>query len=154
MVSVQALTHAKPDGYTIALIKPAQMGASTLLYKKMAYDPSAGQSYVTVAATQSNVVAVRSSLYVSSIQQLVSVLKASPAKYTYAAIGQGSINHLCMELIATIHGATLTRVDYGSTPQALTALISGEVDMGCLLAQAVLSQAEAGKLQLFRVAAT
>ncbi len=152
MIAVQDVATAKPDGYTIAISPPGPVGVNTLLYKKMPYDPATDLSYVTIAVTQSNVLAVRASMNVSRVRDLVHVLKAKPGKYTYAAVGLGSINHLCMELLGLNSATDITRIVYGGTPQAMMAMVSGEVDMGCLPAQAVIPQIRAGTLRALAVA--
>jgi len=152
MIAVQSVANARPDGYTIAISPPGPLGVNTLLYKKMPYDPATDLSYVTLAVTQSNVLAVRSSLNVSTIKDLVALLKQQPGKYTYGTVGLGSINHLCMELLGINTGTDITRVVYNGTPQALMAMVSGEIDMGCLPAQAVIPQVRAGKVRALAVA--
>ncbi|CAN5511084.1 tripartite tricarboxylate transporter substrate binding protein [soil metagenome] len=154
MIAVQAAANAKPDGYTFAVSPPGPLGVNTLLYKKMPYDPATDLSYVMLAVTQSNVLAVRSSLNVSTLKELLALLRAQPEKYTYASVGLGSINHLCMELLAMNSATHLTRIAYSGTPQALMAMVSGEIDMGCLPAQAVIPQITAGTVKALAVATT
>jgi tripartite-type tricarboxylate transporter receptor subunit TctC len=154
MIAVHGIANARPDGYTIAISPPGPLGVNTLLYKKMLYDPAVDLAYVTVAVTQSNVLAVRSSLNVSNVKELMALLRAQPGKYTYATVGLGSINHLCMELLAMNSATEVTRVTYAGTPQALLAMVSGEIDMGCLPAQAVVPQVKAGKVKALAVATT
>lgn len=150
-IAVNLVAKAGPDGYTFGITPPGPVGVNRLLYKHMPYDPDKELAPVTLAVTQANVLAVRRSLDVPNLDALLAALAANPGKYTYAAVGTGSINHLCMEMLALQSHAELTRISYSGTPQALLAIVSGETDMGCLPAQAVMPQARAGKLQALAV---
>lgn len=151
-VAVNVVAKAPPDGYTVGITPPGPMGADTLLQKRLPYDPARELALVTLAVTQANVLVVRSSLSAKDMGQLISTLERNPDKYTYAAIGAGSINRLCMELVAQQSGTKMTRVAYAGTPQAILAVVSGEVDMACLPEQAVAAQVQAGKLRALAVA--
>lgn len=151
-VAANFVAKASPDGYTVGITPPGPIGADTLLQKRLPYDPARELALVTLAVTQANVLVVRSALNVKDMGQLVPMLAQHPGQYTYAAIGAGSINRLCMELVAQQSGTNITRVTYAGTPQAMLAVISGEVDMGCLPEQAVAAQVRAGKLRALAVA--
>jgi tripartite-type tricarboxylate transporter receptor subunit TctC len=151
-IAVGAVARAQPDGYTLAITPPGPVGVNTLLYRKLPYDPATQLTLISVGATQSNVVVARSSLGIASLGELVTKAKRDAGKYTYASIGMGSINHLCMELIALNSGTSFTQVNYPGTSQAMLALLGGEVDFGCLPAQAVAPQLHEGKLRALAVA--
>ncbi|WP_029049716.1 tripartite tricarboxylate transporter substrate binding protein [Cupriavidus sp. amp6] len=151
-VAVNVVAKASPDGYTVGITPPGPMGADTLLQNRLPYDPAKDLALVTLAVTQANVLVVRSTLNAKDMGQLISTLEKDPEKYTYAAIGAGSINRLCMELVAQQSGTKMTRVPYAGTPQAILAVISGEVDMACLPEQAVAAQVQAGKLRALAIA--
>lgn len=151
-IAVNAIAKAFPDGYTVGITPPGPLGADTVLQKRLQYDPRKDLVLVTLAVTQANVLVVRSTLDVKDVGQLTRSLSTAPGKYTYAAIGAGSVNRLCMELVAQRSGTSITRVPYAGTPQAMLAVISGEVDMACLPEQAVAAQVQAGKLRALAVA--
>ena len=56
-----------------------------------------------------------------------------------------------MEAIALKSGVTLVHIPYASSPQAVTALLRGDVQMACLPAIAVTPQAGPGKLKILAV---
>jgi tripartite-type tricarboxylate transporter receptor subunit TctC len=151
MIAVAAAAKAAPDGYTLAVTPPGPVGIDTILYKKMPYD-ARQLSLISIGATQANVLVARTALGVDSIQEILPLLRAHPGKYTYASVGVGSINHLCMELLAMKVGSRMVQVPYPGTAQATLALIGGEVDFGCLPAQAIAGQVKSGKLKALAVA--
>jgi len=74
---------------------------------------------------------------VNSAAELVALLKREPGKYNFGSIGNGSLSHLAMEAIALASGTQMVHIPYPSSPAAMTAIIRGDVQMGCLPAIAV-----------------
>jgi len=141
-----------PDGQTIGLSIAGPLAVNALLYKSMPYDPARDLAPVTIAATQPSVLVVTPRLGVSSTAQLIALLKASPGKYNYSSMGGGSISHLAMEALAASSGTRIVHVPYSGSAPAVLALLSGEVDLACLPAAAVMPQIKAGKLTALAVA--
>jgi tripartite-type tricarboxylate transporter receptor subunit TctC len=106
---------------------------------------------VTQLITQPSALAVNPDLKVNSVAELIALVKASPGQYNFASIGNGSLSHLAMEAIAIKAGATLVHVAYTSSPQAMTAIMRGDAQMGCLPAISVTPQARAGKVKILAV---
>ena len=50
-------------------------------------------------------------------------------KLNFSTVGSGSLGHLGAELFNSMIGATMTHVPYKGSPQAMTALVTGEADM-------------------------
>lgn len=151
-IAVNLIAKASPDGYTIGITPPGPVGADTVLQTHLPYDARKDLALVTLAVTQANILVVRSTLDINDMGQLTRSLAKEPGRYTYAAIGAGSVNRLCMEMVALRSSTSITRVSYAGTPQAMLAVISGEVDMACLPEQAVAAQVRAGKLRTLAVA--
>src|SRR5262249_35448210 len=108
-------------------------------------------AYVTLVATQPSVLAVNARLGVGTVAELIDVLKKNPGKFNYGSIGNGSISHLAMEAIALTSGTRIVHVPYASSPQAMTALLRGDVDMVCLPAIAVTPQLASGTVKMLAV---
>jgi tripartite-type tricarboxylate transporter receptor subunit TctC len=67
-------------------------------------------------------------------------------------MGAGSISHLAMESLASKSGTSVVHVPYAGSGPAVTALLSGNADIGCLPAAAVMPQIKAGKIKALAVA--
>ena len=151
-IGTDAVAKAAPDGQTIGLSIAGPLAVNTLLYKSMPYDPARDLALITIAATQPSVLVVTPRLGVSTTAELVAALKANPGKYNYSSMGGGSISHLAMEALASRSGAEIVHVPYSGSAPAVLALLSGEVDLACLPAAAVMPQIKAGKLKALAVA--
>jgi tripartite-type tricarboxylate transporter receptor subunit TctC len=121
------------------------------LFSKLPYDPGKDIAAVTQLITQPSALAVNPELKVNTVAELVALLKANPGKYNFASIGNGSLSHLAMEALAIKAGVKLVHIPYQGSPAAMTAIMRGDAQMGCLPAISVTPQAEAGKLKILAV---
>ncbi len=122
-IGTDAVAKAAPDGATIGVSIGGPLAINTLLFRKLPYDPSKDLALITMLVTQPSVLAVNGDLSVSSVPQLVDLIRRNPGKYNFGSIGTGSLSHLAMEAIAIKSGTQLVHVPYASSPQAVTALL-------------------------------
>jgi tripartite-type tricarboxylate transporter receptor subunit TctC len=145
------VAKAAPDGSTLGVSIGGPLAINTLLFSRLPYDPRKDIAPVTQLVTQPSVLAVPPELGISSVTELVALLKKNPGKYNFASIGNGSLSHLAMEAIALKAGAQLVHVPYASSPQAVTAVIRNDAQMACLPAISVTPQAAAGTVKILAV---
>ncbi len=150
-IGTDAVAKAAPDGATIGVSIGGPLAINTLLFRKLPYDPSKDLALITMLVTQPSVLAINSSLGVSSVPQLVDLIRRNPGKYNFGSIGTGSLSQLAVEAIAIKSGAQLVHVPYASSPQAVTALIRNEVQMACLPAISVVPQVSSGSVKILAV---
>lgn len=150
-LGTDAVAKAAPDGSTIGVSIGGPLAINTLLFAKLPYDPHKDIVPITQLVTQPSVLTVNPGLGVNSVAELVSLLKNNPGKYNFASIGNGSLSHLAMEAIAIKAGTQLVHVPYASSPQAVTAVIRNDAQMGCLPAIAVTPQAKMGAVKILAV---
>jgi tripartite-type tricarboxylate transporter receptor subunit TctC len=151
MTGTDAVAKAEPDGHTIGISLGGALAINTLLFSKMPYDPAKEIALITILTNQPSALAVPASLNVSSVAELLALLKKDPGKYNFGSIGNGSLSHLAVEAIAQKSGTKLTHVPYGSSPQAMTALIRGDVQVAVMPAIAVLPHAQSGAVKILAV---
>jgi tripartite-type tricarboxylate transporter receptor subunit TctC len=150
-LGTDAVAKAEPDGYTLGISIAGPLAINALLFGKLPYDPAKDFSYITMVATQPSALAVNTRLGVSTVAELVELLKRNPGKYNFGSIGNGSVSHLAMEAIALKSGTQIVHVPYTSSPQAMTALLRGDVEMACLPAIAVTPQLASGGVKILAV---
>lgn len=150
-IGTEAVARAAPDGYTMGVSITGPLVNNKVLYKKLGYDPFTDLAPVTQLVTQPSVLVVPSKLGVNSVAELIALLKKNPEKYNYASFGNGSIAHLAMELLAVQSDTKIVHVPYPGSPQAVQALLSGEVSMGALPPGPVMQHVKAGKLKALAV---
>jgi tripartite-type tricarboxylate transporter receptor subunit TctC len=150
-LGTDAVAKAEPDGYTLGISIAGPLAINALLFGKLPYDPRTDFTYVTMLATQPSALAVNARLGVTTVAELVEVLRKNPGKYNFGSIGNGSVSHLAMEAIALKSGTQIVHVPYTSSPQAMTALLRGDVQIVCLPAVAVTPQLASGEVKILAV---
>ena len=94
---------------------------------------------------------VNSNIKVNSAGELIALLKREHGKFNYGSIGAGSLSHLAMEAIALASGTQMVHVPYPGSPAAMTAIIRGDVQMGCLPAIAATPHVASGAVKILAV---
>ncbi len=150
-IGTDAVAKADPDGYTIGVSIGGPLAINPLLFSKLPYDPAKDIAPITQLVTQPSILAVNASLGVNSVGELIALLKREPGKFNFGSIGNGSLSHLAMEALAQKSGTRIVHVPYPGSPQAVTALIRGDVQMGCLPGISVASQAATQPIKMLAV---
>ena len=151
MTGTDAVAKAEPDGYTIGISIGGPLAINTLLFSKMPYDPRKELALITVLTTQPSALTVPANLPVKNVAELIAMLKKDPGKYNFGSIGNGSLSHLAMEAIAQRSGTQLVHIPYGSSPQAMTAVMRGDVQMAVMPAISVMPHAQSGAVKILAI---
>ena len=145
------VAKAAPDGSTLGVSIGGPLAINTLLFSQLPYDPRTDIAPITQLVTQPSALAVNPQLGVNNVAELIALLKKNPGKYNFSSIGNGSLSHLAIEAIELKTGAKLVHVPYASSPQAITAVIRDDAQMGCLPAISVTPHATAGTVKILAV---
>jgi len=150
-IGTNVVAKAHADGQTIGVSIAGALGVNALLFRNMPYDVARDIELITVAVSQPSVLVVGSKLATADTKQLAALMKAN-SKLGFASIGAGSISHLAMAALVAQTGGDAVHVPYRGSGAAVTAVLSGDVDMALLPAAAVMPHVKAGKLRALAVA--
>lgn len=145
-VAAEAVAKSEPDAYTLLATPPGPLATNRFIYSGLGYDPDAFVP-VTILASGPLVLVVRSSLPVSSLQELIAYAKANPDKLNFASSGVGSPPHLAMEMLKAKTGIRVVHVPYKGLTPALTDVVAGHVDIMFHDPASTLPQIRAGRLK-------
>jgi len=126
-IGTEAAAKAPADGHTLVLANDAGLATSPALYPKLAYDPARDFAPITLAASIPVVLVVNASFPASSVKELVNQAKANPGKIHYASGGNGSAQHLPMEMLKLAAGIDLVHVPYKGLGPAFNDVVSGQI---------------------------
>ena len=140
------VAKSAPDGYTL-LIVAFPFSVVPSLFKAMPYDTVRDFSPVILAATSPNLLVVHPSLPVNSVGELVALAKAKPGTLSYASTGNGSSNHISMELFKSLAGVDIVHIPYKGSGPAVSDLLGGQVQLMFDNTPNVLPQVKAGRLR-------
>ena len=149
-IGTQAVADARPDGYTF-LFTATSHGTVPAMRKKLPYDPAHGFEPVALTATSAMAFVVSPRLGVASFEDFVRHAKRAPGQLNYSSPGDGSIQHLAMELVKIETGMDLVHVPYKGSAGAVTDLVGGEVQATVVALQTVAPFVKSGRLQMLAV---
>ena len=127
-IGAEAAARAEPDGYTLLAAPATTLAVNPSLFPKLTFDLTAFVP-ITVLANEPNVLVAHPKLPFSTARELIAFAKANPGKLTYASPGIGSVQHLSMELLASMSGIALVHVPYKGLPPAVNDVVAGHVDL-------------------------
>jgi len=107
---------------------------------------------VAFVASAPQIMVVRSGLPVDSVPALIALAKANPGKLSFASAGVGTTVHLAGELLKYAAGIDVLHVPFKGGGQAISSLVTGEVDILFNNPGAVLVYIKSGKLKALAVA--
>jgi tripartite-type tricarboxylate transporter receptor subunit TctC len=99
------------------------------LIKTLPYNTTKDLQPVVLMARTANVLAVKSSLPVNNLKELVAYAKKNPGKLSYASFGNGTTAHFAGEMLKSMAGIYVVHIPYRGQGPALTDLIAGNVDL-------------------------
>src|SRR5438874_2454897 len=91
-IGTAQVAKAPPDGHTI-LFNDNSLAINPIFYDKVPYDPKDLEP-VMLAATNHVVFVVNPSVPTKTVAELIALIKAGAARYTFASGGTGSVTHL------------------------------------------------------------
>ena len=98
------------------------------LIKTLPYSTTKDLQPVVLMARTANVLAVKSTLPVNNLKELIDYAKKNPGKLSYASFGNGTTAHFAGEMLKSMAGIYAVHIPYRGQGPALTDLIAGNVD--------------------------
>src|SRR3954469_14658948 len=143
-IGTEAVARSAPDGYTLVLASPSHT-TNISLYSKLPWHPLTSFAPVAMVGVIPNVILVHPSVPVKTLAEFVAYAKANPGKINYASAGAGSSIHLAAELLEQMANIKLVHIPYKGQPEAVTALITGEVQVMPLTMALAKARIQAGQ---------
>lgn len=127
-IGMALAARATADGYTI-LVHSSSYTVTPTTYPNVPYDTLRDFSGVTPLANIPNVLVIAPSRGIRTVKELVAAAKAKPGTLTYASAGAGSATQLNAERFRLGAGFQGVHVPFKGTPEALTEVVTGRVDI-------------------------
>ena len=148
-----AVPRSAADGHTLL------MSADTLtmvpsLYKKLSFSPARDLVPIGAAATGTLALLVHPAVPVTTVAEFIALAKKQPGKFSYASPGNGTPQHISMELFRQSARVDLLHVPYKGMANALTDLVGGQVDAGFVSLHVAAPHIASGKLRMLAIADT
>lgn len=145
-IGTEFVGRAQADGCTALLGNNTGVVINRNLYK-LTLDPVQSLAPVVEVAAVPLVLYVNPSVPAKSVEELVSLIKANPGKYSFASGGSGSPQHLAGELMKLQKDIDLLHVPYKGQGVALTDVLAGHVPIAFETTTVLLPQIHGGKVR-------
>lgn len=139
-----------PDGYTMCTLSVAQSIAPSI-YRELSFDPAKDFSHVALLATLPSLLVVHPSLPATNVREMIALAKANPDALNYASTGNGTTQHLMMEIFKLGAGINIVHIPYKGGGPAMMAQIAGQVQVAFATAIGVMPYVSQGKLRAIAV---
>ena len=150
ILASETVAKAEPDGYTLLFITNGN-SVSESLFKSLPYNSVKDFAPVSTVGFFDFVFVVKSDSDIKSMGDLLARMRANPGKLNIGTINPGSGQHLSAELFKSMSGVDAQIITYKSTPEVLTAVISGQVQVGLDIVAPVLAQVKGGAVRIIAV---
>jgi tripartite-type tricarboxylate transporter receptor subunit TctC len=150
MIGAEQVARAAPDGHTLLVSSSIHVIVPSL-FAKMAYDPIRDFSPVSVVSTSPLVLVVTPTLPAANIKEFIALAKKRPGELSFGSSGSGSSTHLTAELLKSVTGTRMTHIPYKGQGQAITDVVTGEIQFMFNSPSAVKSFIDAKRLRVLGI---
>lgn len=149
-IAAEYVAKAEADGHTLLITASSTLTINPHIYKSLPFDPEKGFAPIVSPAGMNLILVVHPKLNVSTVQQLIELLKSQPGKFNYGTGGTGTLHHLASELFGFRTGTQANHVPYKGIAPAMNDLLAGQTDYMFDSATSV-PHVRAGKLRALSV---
>jgi len=148
-IAADAVAKAR-DGHTLGVVINGNLTTAPLLNPRLPFDPARDLGFVSLLGTAPLVMVTNADKPGGA--EFFAAARAAGASWNYGSVGVGSVGHLGMEALLSQAGVNgVVHVPYNGNPAVLTALMSGQVQIGLMPPGIALPQAQAGKVRVVGV---
>jgi tripartite-type tricarboxylate transporter receptor subunit TctC len=129
LLAAKEVLRAPANGYTLGVIgNGTAIGMS--LFKTRPYNVLTDFTFVSMTARFEMLLAVKVDSPLKTLQDVVAAARRDPGKLNFGAINPGSTQNLSAHLLQLVTGIDVAIVPYKTTPDLVTAVLRGDVDVG------------------------
>ena len=150
-LGVDSVVKSPADGYTLVLGQSSNLAINPTLYSKLPYDPQKDLAPIVLLANAPLVVVTATTSRYKTLADAVNAAKARLGQVNFASPGNGTVAHLTEELFQKAAGIQTQHVPYKGANQALTDVISGNVELYMSSVPTLIGQIKQGKLRALAV---
>jgi tripartite-type tricarboxylate transporter receptor subunit TctC len=149
-IATELVVRAEPDGYTLLEVTSANIWNGAL-YDNLTFDFIRDIVPIASLIRGLGVMVVNADFPAKTIPEFIAYAKANPGKINMGSSGVGSPQHLYGELFMEMTGVKMAHIPYRGSPQALTGLFAGDIQVTFDTLSTSLENIRAGKLRALAV---
>ena len=146
-IGIDMVVRASPDGYTIGYGNIGGLAINRSILPKVPYDALKDVQPIAQTNTGNQLLAVTNALPVKTVRELIDYAKANPGKLLNGSSGNGTPGHLAGELFKQMAQVSITHVPYKGGAQAMTEMMTGQVQLIFESTSSIAAHMRAGRLR-------
>lgn len=146
MIGANYVAKSAPDGHTLLMGAMAEIVFTPHIHERMAYQPDKDFAPVAMAVRYPFMLVGNPAFPARTAADVITLARKSPGQLTYATAGNGSVQHIAMEMFARTAGIQLRHIPYKGVTPALTDVLGNQVLMMFAGFPPALPHLQAGKL--------
>jgi len=146
-VGAAKVVAARPDGYTLLLGSPSEVGINQLITRQARYDGLQDLAAVGMIGSQPMVLVAGPRTSATDANTFRALLAQQPGKLSYATSGIGTPLHLAGELVKREGGVDMVHVPYRGAAQMATDLLGGQIDFAVFVLSSALPHIREGRMK-------
>jgi tripartite-type tricarboxylate transporter receptor subunit TctC len=147
-IAAEYVAHSAPDGYTLFMTTNTSHSANPFLMKDLPYDPVKDFAPVSRMGNLPFMLVIDPKLPVHSLHELIEYIHAHPGLNYASGNSTGIVSGATLAKMANLQ---MQHVPYKSTPQAMNAVIGGQVQLMFVDFTAGIGNVRGGKLRALGV---
>lgn len=147
IVGADFVARSTPDGYTMLTVIAAHAVNATLYAGKLPFDPVKGFAPVSLVSTAPLILTANNDFPARDVKGLIAFARANPGKVSFGSSGVGASAHLTTELLMQAAGLDMVHVPFKGTAPALTALMSGDIQILVDVPGSMMPHVRAGRIR-------
>ena len=151
VIATGQIAKAPPDGHTLVMGTIGNIAVAMSLLPDRGYDTLRDLAPITQVVSVTSILVTHPSVPARSVKDLLALARSRPGQLNYASSGSGTVTHLAGELLKLMGKVDIVHVPYKGGAPALTALISGEVDMSYENSLIITPHVKSGKVRALAV---
>ena len=128
MLAADHVAKSPPDGMTLLLANMNTHAIAPGLFPKVPYDAQKDFAPIVHIGSTPNILVGNTQQGPKSVAELAALCKSKPGAVSFGSAGNGSIQHLALELFKIAAGIDAIHVPYKGSGAMLTDLIGGQVN--------------------------
>ena len=129
MIGANYVAKSAPDGHTLLMAAMAETVFTPHMHDKMAYQPDKDLAPVAMAVRYPFMLVANPAFPARTTKDVIALAKKNPGELTYATGGNGSVQHIAMEMFSRAVGIQLRHIPYKGVTPALTDVLGNQVSM-------------------------
>jgi len=145
-IAAAAAAKAEPDGYTV-LYDATAFSVNPFLYPKLSFDYVKDFQPVFLASLVPNILVVNKDVPAKTVADVIALAKAAPDGIDFASSGNGTVQHLSLEMFRHMTGTRINHIPYRGGGPALNDVMGGQVKFFFSNGSASIGQVQAGAVK-------